>query len=235
MKVLDIHNKPQMGPVLDLASVTHGPSLILGQQSVGPVLTLDAGLRDIPANSSNGLVVTMACVLGALSLAVLLPLSQMNQFDTDEPAWYETLIWQVKSLLGQEELPAAVVEAAVADEVKDASVVSFQPIMGTYCFNFMSSGDNLAAKTFFDDMLWSKLGADWQQKALDRLDVCMPFEMQTPEVGSAGGCAKSLCGVEDVKFYINTAGKAAIDMNIQGNCTYLAEEGFKQVHLLCTR
>lgn len=234
MKVLDIHSKPQMGPALDLASVTRGPSLILGQQFVGPALTLDAGLRVIPAHSSNGLVVSMACVLAALSLAVLLPLSQMNQFDTDEPAWYETLIGHVKSLLGQEELPA-VVEAAVVDEVKDASAVSFQPIMGTYCFNFMPSGDNLAAKTFFDEMLWSKLGADWQQKALDRLDVCMPFEMQTPEVGSAGGCAKSLCGMEDVKFYINTAGKAAIDMNIQGNCTHLAEEGFTQVHLLCTR
>jgi hypothetical protein len=234
LKVLDIQSKPQIGPALDLTSVTHGPVLAMGQQQVGPVLTLDAGVQGMHTHSPNGLVVSMAVALAALTLAVLLPLSQMNQFATDAPAWYETLIAEVKALLGQEEMPA-VVEAAVADEVIDATAVSFEPIIGAYCFNYMPNGDNAAAKTFFDEMLWSKLGADWQQKALDRLDVCMPFELQTPEVVSAGGCAKSLCGVEDVKFYINTEGKAAIDMNVNGTCTHVAEEGFTQMHLLCTR
>ena len=234
MKVLDIQSKSKIGPSLDLTSVSHGPVLALARQRVGPVLTLDAGVQGAHAHTSNGLVVSMAVALAALTLALLMPLSQMNQFDTDGTAWYEALIAEVKALFGQDEL-TSVVEAAKAEEVMDKSAFSFEPIMGAYCYNYMPDGDNAAAKTFFDEMLWSKLGAEWQQKALERLDVCIPFTLQIPEVASAGGCAKSLCGVEDVTFYINTAGRVAVDMNVNGNCTHVAEEGFTQVHLLCTR
>jgi len=108
-------------------------------------------------------------------------------------------------------------------------------LVGTYRFNYLPAGDNAVAKAVFDDLLWRKLSKEWQQKALERLDVCMPFEWQTSEVLSGGGCAKSRCGTEEVKFYVDRFGKAAIDLYINGNCTQVAEEGFARVELLCTR
>ncbi len=234
MKVLDIHSKPEIGPALNLGAIEHGPALTLGQQNVGPELQLNAALTNSTTHASNGLVVTIAALLAVLVLAVLLPYSQMQQPQDTGPAWYSSLVDEVRALLGQQELPTEV-DTTEVDDVVDAAVPNLIPLMGTYCFNYLPMGDNPAAKAVFDEVLWSKLGEDWRQKSLDRLDVCMPFEWQTAEVLSAGGCAKSLCGIEEVKFYIDLFGRAAVDVYSNGSCTHVAEEGFVGVNLLCTR
>lgn len=234
MKVLDIHSKAEIGPTLNLGAVEHGPALTLGQQYVGPELPLNTALTNSTTHTSNGLVVSIAMVLGVLVLAVLLPYSQLQHPEDTGSAWYSSWVDEVKALLGQQELPTAV-DTSEADEVMEAAAPNLTPLIGTYCFNYLPMGDNPAAKAVFDEVLWSKLGEDWRQKSLDRLDVCMPFEWQTAEVLSAGGCAKSMCGIEDVKFYIDLFGHAAVDVFSNGNCTHVAEEGFVGANLLCTR
>ena len=239
MTVLDLTRVAERGPTLDLNVQLHGPQLTLGQQHRGPVLELEPLAVSASDSSSNAFAVSAFVVAGVLALAVVLPLSRMNvQLYDDEPAWYEGLISQVMALFGQDE-PVVEVEAQEPEVVENTAVsddvvTQLQSLKGMYCFNFMPGGDQAAAVSTFDTLVWSKLSADWQSKALERVDVCMPFEWATPDVMSSGGCAKSMCGTEDVHFYINTQGKAALDMNIGGRCSYITEDGFTQLSVLCS-
>lgn len=241
MTVLDLTHGPLRGPTLDLNAQVHGPSLMLGQQQQGPQLTLEPMAVSSADPSSNAFAITSFVVAGVLALAVILPMSRMNAIaDDDEAAWYQGLMSQVMALFGQEE-PA--IEVDTADEAEAAEnegasnvdvMAHLQSLKGMYCFNFMPGGDQAAAVAAFDALIWSKLSPDWQSKALERLDVCMPFELASPDVMTSGGCAKSMCGTEDVHFYVNNQGKAAVDMNIAGRCSYITEEGFTQLSVLCS-
>ena len=96
-------------------------------------------------------------------------------------------------------------------------------------------GDDPAAQYAFDQLIWSRLSKEWQDSAVDRLDVCTPFKWQTSNVLSAMACAKGGCGTDDVKFYVTRDGKVGVDVTEKGNCTHAFEEGFVPTDILCSR
>ena len=107
------------------------------------------------------------------------------------------------------------------------------PLKGKYCWDYMPGGTDPQAVATFQALVWNKLGRDVQTIAAERLMVCTPFEALNEQVMAAGGCKKSGCGVNDVTFYVDTAGRAALQVRADGKCQYSVEEGFSTGQSFC--
>lgn len=224
---------PAPGPVLDPSRVVRGPVLASNQVFGAQLPTVS----ELP-------FVLAAALLAALSLALLLNLSLLRSGEASEAQpWYLTLIEKAHRFFPnreeqKEELPAQTAEPQVpppADELPKDVTAQIAALTGKSCQNFLEDGDDPVAKHAFDQLIWSRLSKEWQDSAAIRLDVCMPFEWQTPNVLSAMACAKGACGTDDVKFYVTSEGKVGVDVTEKGNCTHAFEEGFAPTDVLCSR
>lgn len=134
---------------------------------------------------------------------------------------------------------AAPVPLAVPDNKPSQAGPFDVPILaalkGRYCSAYMPDGDDKAAREAFAELVWDKLDPDVRTKVSDRLDVCFPFSAVNDKLVKAGGCRKSECTVNDVHFYIDIAGKAAVEYRVDGECNQASEEGFSQARLLCAK
>ena len=221
------------GPVLDLSTPVHAPTLSL-DQVVG---------AQLPALSVLPYLLA-AVLVAAFALVPLLYLSSWRSGEgAGAQAWYLSLIEKGQQVFaqGHEQEEEALtpgneplVQAPAADLPQDV-VAQIAALVGKNCQNFLDDGDDPAAKHAFDKLIWSRLSKEWQDSAADRLEVCTPFKWQTPDILSAMACAKSACGTDDVKFYVTREGKVGVDVTDAGNCTHAFEEGFAPTELLCSR
>ncbi|MEY4283629.1 MAG: hypothetical protein RL111_304 [Pseudomonadota bacterium] len=213
------------------------PTLDL-HEAVGPALTLEpSDLGRMMLASGTPMALGMFCTLAVLSMAVLVPISKMAT-GNPEHTWariFGEVMQGVGDAADNIELPVA----AQAPEAPDAAgsdpfaVATLSPLKGTYCMDYMPGGTNPRAVQAFGQLVWNKLNKELQEIADERLEVCTPFERVNDEVVSAGGCAKSQCGTNDVNFYLNQQGLTAVDYRVNGECRYAAEDGFTQIQLMC--
>jgi hypothetical protein len=104
---------------------------------------------------------------------------------------------------------------------------------GVNCPAYFAGDKPSDASSAFDEHIWSKLSKELQDQAVQRLDVCSPFEMIEQDLIAAQGCAQHECGTNDVRFYLSADNKAAIEMHVDGQCTQSVESGFRHTNLLC--
>ena len=217
-----------VSPILDL----HEP--------IGPSLSLPpSDLAHVMTGSGTPMALGMLCTTAALSASLLVPISRMAT-GNPEDTWariFGEVMQGVDEAADAVDLPMA---ADAPDGAAEAgpggdpfTVAALSPLKGTYCMDYMPGGTNPRAIKAFDQLVWSKLNKELQEIADDRLEVCSPFERVTDQVVSAGGCAKSQCGSNDVNFYINREGLVGVDYRINGECRTANEDGFTQTQLLC--
>jgi hypothetical protein len=235
---------PSKGPALPKEAPPPGPVLDLSASVRGPVLVTDRGLGAQLPMLSVLPYVFVAVLVAALSLVALLYLSSWRSGEgADAPPWYLSLVEKAQQLFanGDEQEEEVLAQAAEPSEEAPAANlpqdVSAQiaALVGKSCQNFLDDGDDPAAQYAFDQLIWSRLSKEWQDSAVDRLDVCTPFKWQTSNVLSAMACAKGGCGTDDVKFYVTRDGKVGVDVTEKGNCTHAFEEGFVPTDILCSR
>lgn len=218
----------QPAPVLDL---TERPGPILSLE----VSTLPDGIKDSGTPLALGIfsVLTLMCGL------VLMPISKMGTGDPGE-TWSRILDELIAGFQGLPEMPEPVLPSvATAPDAEPAAGgdpftnPQLSPLKGAYCMDYMPGGANPKAAAAFNQLVWSKLNKELQDIVDERLEVCMPFEKVNAEVVTAGGCAKSQCGVNDVNFYINQQGLIGVQYHVNGECQQASETGFAQTQLLC--
>jgi hypothetical protein len=225
---------------------TQAPALTL-QEITGPTLRLDPPAAHADAQSNNvAFACTIFVILALLSGLLLVSLSRQqahysgyeDQDTGDTISIFETIkqlfenhdqTQYTPSAPDPEPAPAPA-PVAVADPFDTPLLASLK---GKYCFNFLPSGNDAQAKSVFNRIFWSKLSPELTQMIGERTDVCTPFEAKTEDVIEADGCQKSNCSVNDVRFFINTDGKAALDYTVNGECKSDHEDGFTQTELLC--
>ena len=207
----------------------------------GPELALEASsMPDGITHSGTPLALGIFSVLTLLCGLVWVPVSHMA---TGQPGQTWSLILEelmdAVGALGEshQESPAPLAEAPAADAASlggdPFSQAALSPLKGAYCMDHMPGGNNARAASAFNQLVWSKLNKELQDIVEERLEVCMPFEKVNSEVVSAGGCAKSQCGVNDVNFYINQQGLVGVQYHVNGECQQASESGFAQTQLLC--
>ena len=235
---------PRKGPALPKEAPPPGPVLDLSASVRGPVLVTDRGLGAQLPTLSVLPYVSVAVLVAALSLVPLLYLSSWRSGEgADAPPWYSSLVEKAQQLFahGDEQEEEVLEQAAEPSEESPAAnlpqgvAAQIAALVGKSCQSFLDDGDDPAAKYAFDQLIWSRLSKEWQDSAVDRLDVCAPFNWQTSNVMSAMACAKGGCGTDDVKFYVTRDGKVGVDITENGNCTHAFEEGFAPIELLCSR
>jgi hypothetical protein len=99
----------------------------------------------------------------------------------------------------------------------------------------MPGGDNPAASQSFDRLFWSEIGDDLKKHALTRMERCTPFQAVEHDLIMATGCSEKQCLQNDVRFFIDTEGRIAMDFQIEGRCQSAASEGFNYNELMCQR
>ena len=219
----------QPSPVLDLTERV-GPALALESS------TLPDGIKDSGTPLATGIFSLLAVMCGL----VLVPVSKMGTGHPGE-TWsrlLEDLVAGASGLSDQVEvsLPSTAAAPQASDESAGADPFAnplLSPLRGAYCMDYMPGGSKPRAVAAFDQLVWSKLNKELQDIVDERLEVCMPFEKVNAEVVTAGGCAKSQCGVNDVNFYINQQGLIGVQYHVNGECQQASENGFAQTQLLC--
>ncbi len=199
--------------------------------------TLDIGGSDLPSVATPEAGWLPAAVFGGLALLVALALVPVTGAPSEDgPSLMDLARERAAGLFGgsqEEEAAPAAPAAAPRAEASAFANPQVAPLQGKNCFAYMPGGSDPAAGVAFQQLVWSKLGESLQRLALDRMDVCSPFQAVNAEVVSASGCQKSACGDNDVAFFINREGKGAIEYRVDGRCDQAAEDGFTQVALLC--
>lgn len=237
---------PAKGPTLSKEASAPGPALDPGTSKRSPVL--------VPGRAWGAQLPTLSVLpyvlggvlLAALVMAPLLYLASSRSGEAQDPdaqPWYWSLVENAQRLFAQEEAQDEVLQEAsepppaepVAAALPEGVPAQIAALVGKNCQNFLEGGDDPAAQHAFDKLVWSRLSKEWQDSAAERLDLCTPFQWQTPTVLSVMACAQGACGSDDVKFYITRDGKVGVDVTANGNCTYASEEGFAPTELLCTR
>lgn len=200
----------------------------------GPVLSIEAGdlASSVPRHAALWLPAIVFSALGALALLAILS-SQAATLSRE--GIFELFRGVVAEPANEQEEVVATPHSKPAPTSSTFSNSDITALSGKYCFAYMPGGSDPVAREAFVRVLWDKLDQQLQTLIKDRLEVCTPFEPVSPGVVAAGGCQKSACGVEDVTFYIDKDGKAAVDYRVGGRCESASEDIFSEKELLCRR
>ena len=228
------------GPSLTLGKVTTR-ALILQTTSASPSLKISPADTAPAHHFSNVIPPLVFIFLGCLVSLVTVPLSQGSQWARLP---IDQLIEEIAQLTppwadpeeASEESPLAAVE--LAETAEDPATPNTLPLVllkGVNCSAYFPGDKPSDASSAFDEHIWSKLPKELQDQAVQRLDVCSPFEMIKENLISAQGCTQHECGTNDVRFYLSADNKAAIEITVDGQCTQSAESGFRHTELLCAR
>lgn len=230
---------------------TYAPPLRLGEvntralhlqnASAGPSLKISYEIASSGLHFSNVIPALVFIFLGCLVSAVTVPLSQGSQWarlPVDQ--FFEQIAQFRQPWINQEEAseerPLAAAELAEAAEPDAAQNISPLVLLkGVNCSAYFPGDKPSVASSAFDEHIWGKLSKELQDQAVQRLDVCTPFEVIKQDLIVAQGCAQHECGTNDVRFYLSADNKAAIEINVNGQCTQSAESGFMHTELLCVR
>jgi len=237
MKLPILQFQTKCGPPLNLGKV-NGPALSLQAVSAAPVLRISLTEPSSGPYFSNFIPALVFIVLGCLASLITVPLSQGSQWARlPMDQLIEGIAQLTSPLLNQEEdsssAPLASVELEETAEVPTQSMTPLALLNGVNCPAYFAGDKPSDASSAFDEHIWSKLSKELQDQAVQRLDVCSPFEMVEQDLIAAQGCAQHECGTNDVRFYLSADNKAAIEMHVDGQCTQSAESGFRHTNLLC--
>jgi hypothetical protein len=229
-----------VGPPLIFGEVT-APALNLQTPSTGPSLNISPSEQATGHHLSNVVPALVFIVLGCLVSAVTVPLSQGSQWarlPIDQ--WMANMAELTPPWINPEEAsetpPLASVE--LEETAETHATTGNSPLVllnGVNCSAYLPGDKPSVASSAFDEHIWSKLPKETQDQAVQRLDVCTPFEVIKQDLIAAQGCAQHECGTNDVRFYLSADNKAAIEINVDGQCTHSAESGFMHTELLCAR
>jgi len=227
------------GPALNFDKVK-APTLTLQAASAAPALQISLKDPNSEASFSNVIPTLVFIFFGCLVSFITVPLSQGSQWaKLPVDQWIAAMAQLTPPWINPEEEAASAPLASEAlEETAEAPTQQIAPLAllnGVNCSAYFPGDKPSDASSAFDEHIWSKLSKDLQDQAVQRLDVCSPFELIKKDLIAAQGCAQHECGTNDVRFYLSADNKAAIEINVDGQCTQSAESGFRHTELLCAR
>lgn len=234
--ILQFHTT--VGPPLTYGEFT-APELHLQTPSIGPSLNITPAQHTTGHSLSNVVPALVFIVLGCLVSAVTVPLSQGSQWarlPIDQ--WMADMAQLTPPWINPEEASEtpALASEELAETAETNATLNTSPLVllnGVNCSAYLGGNKPSQASSAFEEHIWSKLPKETQDQAAQRLDVCSPFEMVKVDLIAAQGCAQHECGTNDVRFYLSADNKAAIEINVDGQCTHSAESGFMHTEVLC--
>ena len=228
------------GPVLKLGQEVKPPVLVLNTTSSSPTLQMSA--EDLTAGDpfSNTIPALVFMCLGCLVSVVTVPLSQgsewvripVEQLWADVSSIHPPWMAQEEDVLADAESPAQN-PADIEVEQAPPALTPFELLSGVSCPAYFPGDQMSASSSAFDEHIWSKLPEQWQTQATERLEVCGPFESVKPDLIVSQGCIENECGTNDVRFFLTSDAKAAVEIYLDGECLHTSEAGFRYKQLLC--
>lgn len=226
------------GPALTTGQ-TKAPALVLNATISSPALKISHEAMAVFSDVSHAIPALVFVCLGCLVSIVTVPLSQGSDWaripvdqwvanmSSFNPPWMNH---------GEESDTAAQTANTAEEDMQEQQAKALTPIellTGVSCPAYFPGEQVSEASNAFEEHIWSKLPAEWQAQATERLEVCDPFEPVKPDLIAALGCVQNECGTNDVRFFLTADDKAAVEIYANGQCTHISEPGFRYKKLLC--